>query len=160
MTLYEIDNAILDCVDDETGEVIDFDKLDKLTMQRDQKLEGAALAVKNLTAEAEAIKAEEKRLADRRKVLENKAEGYKGWLSNTLAGEKFETARVSCRFKRSKKTVVDDNKFCAWAISHDRDDLLIYADPKPDKNKIKAAVKAGETIPAVSIKESLSLSIK
>ena len=108
MTLYEIDNAILGCVDDETGEVIDFDKLDKLTMQREQKLEGAALAVKNLTAEAD----------------------------------------------------VDDNKFCAWAISHDRDDLLIYADPKPDKNKIKAAVKAGETIPAVSIKESLSLSIK
>ena len=61
MTLYEIDNAILGCVDDETGEVIDFDKLDKLTMQREQKLEGAALAVKNLTAEAEAIKAEEKK---------------------------------------------------------------------------------------------------
>ena len=106
MTLYEIDNAILGCVDDETGEVIDFDKLDKLTMQREQKLEGAALAVKNLTAEAEAIKAEEKRLADRRKVIENKAEGYKGWLSNTLSGEKFETARVSCRFKRSKKPLL------------------------------------------------------
>lgn len=160
MTLYEIDNAIMECVDDETGEIVDFEKLDKLSMLRERKIEGAALAYKNLTAEAKAIKAEEETLANRRKVLENKAEGYKQWLSNTLNGEKFQTARASCSFRKSSRTVVDDTKFGAWAVSHDRGDLLIYIPPEPDKNKIKAAVKAGETIPGVTIAESVSLNIK
>lgn len=28
MTLYEIDSAIMDCVDEETGEIIDLEKLE------------------------------------------------------------------------------------------------------------------------------------
>lgn len=159
MTLYEIDSAIMECVNDETGEIVDFDRLDSLEMLREQKLEGVALAIKNLTAEAAAIKDEEQKLYDRRKALENRSDGLKRWLSDTLDG-RFETPRVSCRFRKSAKTVVDDNKFCAWAISHDRDDLLIYTPPKPDKKRIKAAIEAGESIPGVTIESSLSLSIK
>ena len=30
MTLYEIDSAIMDCVDEETGEIIDLEKLEAL----------------------------------------------------------------------------------------------------------------------------------
>lgn len=37
MNLYEIDNAILECVDQETGEIIDTDKLTSLQMARDEK---------------------------------------------------------------------------------------------------------------------------
>ena len=35
MKLYEIDNAILECIDMETGEVIDAEKLDALNMERE-----------------------------------------------------------------------------------------------------------------------------
>ena len=41
--LYDIDAAILDCVDQETGEILDPEKLDALQMEREQKLEGVAL---------------------------------------------------------------------------------------------------------------------
>ena len=34
--LYEIDQAILDCVDLETGEILDSDRLDALQMEREQ----------------------------------------------------------------------------------------------------------------------------
>ena len=34
MTLYEIDNAILSCTDQETGEIIDQEALDALQMER------------------------------------------------------------------------------------------------------------------------------
>lgn len=37
MTLYEINNAILECVDMETGEIIDSDKLSELQMAFDEK---------------------------------------------------------------------------------------------------------------------------
>ena len=63
MTLYEIDSAIMDCVDEETGEIIDLEKLEALNIERDKKVEGIALAVKNYAAEAKAIKEEEEKLA-------------------------------------------------------------------------------------------------
>ena len=38
MKLYEIDNAILDCIDLETGEVIDTERLDALNMERSKRI--------------------------------------------------------------------------------------------------------------------------
>ena len=72
MTIYEIDNEIMNCVDMETGEVIDTDKLNDLQMERDAKIENVALWIKELKAEAEAIKNEKQALADRQRVAENK----------------------------------------------------------------------------------------
>lgn len=74
MTLYEIDSAIMDCVDEETGEIIDLEKLEALNIERDKKVEGIALAVKNYAAEAKAIKEEEEKLAKRRRSCENAVE--------------------------------------------------------------------------------------
>ena len=39
-TLYEIDAAILNCCDIETGEIIDADALDALMMEREQTQKG------------------------------------------------------------------------------------------------------------------------
>ena len=70
MKLYEIDNAILDCIDLETGEVIDTERLDALNMERDAKIENVVLWIKDLMAEANAIKVEKLALAERQKVAE------------------------------------------------------------------------------------------
>ena len=100
MKLYEIDNEIqkiLDNmeIDEETGEaVLDVDALEALQLEREKKLEGVALAVKNLSAEAEAIKAEEDRLGNRRKAIVNRRDRMKEWLAQALDGGKLETARV------------------------------------------------------------------
>ena len=58
MNLYEIDNEILSCVDMETGEVVDMDKLNNLQMERDQKIENIGCWIKNLLADAKALKEE------------------------------------------------------------------------------------------------------
>ena len=56
MNLYDIDNAILSCVDMETGEIIDAEKLDELKMEKERKIRNIACWVKELNAEAEALK--------------------------------------------------------------------------------------------------------
>ena len=83
MKLYEINEAILACVDPETGEA-DVEKLDELMLIREVKIENLALWVKELRAEAEAIKAEEeifmdevRALANRRHANERKSDGIK-----------------------------------------------------------------------------------
>ena len=62
--LYEIDKGIMECLDAETGEVIDPERLDALFMERNQKIENVACWVKNLLSDAEAIKAEKDALAN------------------------------------------------------------------------------------------------
>lgn len=160
MKLYEIDNAIMECIDDETGEVIDFERLEKLNIARRDKLEGVALAIKNLTAEAEAMSKEKQTLEKRRKVINRKIEGYKGWLSKQLEGSKFETARVVCRFKNSSAVNVDKSRFIAWAISHDRDDLLRFKEPEPDKDAIREEIEDNQHIPGCELVQKLNITLK
>ena len=68
MNLYDIDKAILSCVDMETGEIIDAEKLDELKMEKEQKIRNIACWVKELKAEAEALKQQKEAFAAREKA--------------------------------------------------------------------------------------------
>ena len=152
MKLYEINEAILNCVDPETGEA-DVEKLDELIMMRDEKLENLALWVKDLRAEAEAIKAEEKALAKRRKKKERRAESIKAYLKKELDGKRFETSRAVCSFKKSQKVEITD-------LDKIPDDYLRYSTPTADKTAIKAAIKDGISIEGAELVDSVSMTIK
>lgn len=76
-SIYEIDQEILACIDEETGEILDAKRLDALQMEREKKLENVACWVKNLLADADAIKAERRQLEEREKAARNKAERLK-----------------------------------------------------------------------------------
>lgn len=153
MTLYEINNAILECVDMETGEIIDSDKLSELQMAFDEKIENVALWIKDLKAEAEAIKKEADALTQRRKVCENKAESLKGYLINALGGQKFKTAKVSISYRKSEAVEVED-------IGLIDDDYLKFTEPTADKTKIKKALKEGVELKGVKLVENQSIQIK
>lgn len=99
MNLYEIKNEILNCVDMETGEIVDIKKLESLQMERDQKIENIGCWIKNLLSDAEALKSEKENLAKRQKVAESKATSLKEYLSRYLDGEKFKSARVAISFR-------------------------------------------------------------
>jgi hypothetical protein len=153
MRLYEIDEAILSCIDADTGEILDADKLNALQIEREEKLENVALWIKDLKAEVEALKAEKQAFADRQKAAENKAESLKKWLSDALAGEKFKTTKVAVSFRKTKSVQVD-NVF-------DLDDSFVkYAEPTPDKTAIKKAIEAGQEVTGATLVENVSISVK
>ena len=106
--LYEIDQEILDCVDMETGEILDTERLDALQMERERKLEGVALWVKDLKAEAAAVKEEADKLKAREKSLNNKIDGLKNWLLYALNGEKMKTPRCNVYYTHSQRVAVAD----------------------------------------------------
>ena len=56
MNLYQINQEILNCMDLETGEILDGAKLDSLQLELEDKLEGIGCWIKNLEAEAAAYK--------------------------------------------------------------------------------------------------------
>lgn len=160
-SLYEIEQSILDCIDTETGEIIDAEKLNELVMQREVKIENVALWIKNLLSDADAFKAEKDAFAEREKAAKNKAQKLKQWLSTALNGQKFSTSKVQISFRSSEAVeIVDEKKFVDWAWDNDRDDLLSYDDPTPNKTAIKQFLKSGGNINGVSLAKNQNIQIK
>ena len=159
MTIYEIDNEIMNCIDMETGEVIDTEKLNDLQMERDAKIENVALWIKELKAEAEAIKNEKQVLEERQKAAENKAESLKNWLAYALNGEKFKTAKCSISYRNSESVEVTEEGL--EALMREHEDLLTYKTPEPNKKAIKDAIKNdGLTVAGVQLVQKTSTIIK
>lgn len=161
MTLYEIKNEIINAienaVDPETGEISDnmYAYLDELTLARDEKAENIALWIKNLDADAKAIKEEAKALAARAKAAENKAERLKSYLGYCLGGDKLSTPRVAISYRKSQKVEVDENR-----LAEIPEQYLRHKDPEVDKTAVKEALKAGETVPGCTLVDNVSMIIK
>lgn len=150
-TLYEIEQAMMECIDLETGE-IDVERMEALEMERNQKIENIGCWIKNLKSDADAIKNEEKSLADRRKALENKAESLKKYLSYILAGEKFKSPRVAVSWRKSKKVDIINEELIP-------EDYKTYT-PSINKTAIKDAITSGAVVDGAVIIENNSIQIK
>ena len=139
--LYEIDQAILDCVDLETGEIIDPEKLTALQMEREQKLEGVALWVKDLNAEAVAVKEEADKLLTRKRALDNKVTSLKIWLLMALEGQKLKTPRCNVYQTHSQRVAVaDEAKLIEFLQTlEEPEQFLRFKDPELRKDEIKKA---------------------
>ena len=155
MTIYDIEQEIMDCIDQETGEIIDLDRLNALEMERDTKISNVACWIKDLKAEAEAIKAEKQVLEKRQKAAENKAESLKQWLLFALNGEKFKDARCSISYRKSEKVVFDDG-FCFSSLPAQFKKVTV----EPKKTEIKDYLKTGATIEGVELAESSNIQIR
>ena len=159
MTIYEIDQAIMNCVDAETGEIIDTEQLDRLQIERDTKLENVACWIKDLKVEAEALKNEKQALAERQKVAENKMESLKKYLAYALDGKKFSTAKCAVSF-RTTESVEVTTEGLENLMRDGKDDLLTYKTPEPNKTAIKQALKDGLSVAGVQLIQNISTIIK
>ncbi len=168
-SLYEIDDSILqmieygfhyDCVNQETGEIDEAkvqEYLNYLPVLRKDKLEQFGLLIKNLQAEINAIKAEEKTLAERRKSKEKFVDRLKENVTSSLIAfgeKKFETAKVVFSFRKSEVLEVQEGAKLPEEFSN------VKVTIEPNKVALKAALKAGEVIDGVCLVEKQNLQIK
>lgn len=153
-SLYAIDQEILSCVDFETGEVIDPERLEALQMARDQKIENVACWIKNLLSDAEAIKVEKEALAKRQVAALAKAEQLKEWLANALGGQKFSSAKCAVSFRRSETVEVADVTLLPVELQR------VTTKIEPNKTAIKALLKDGRSVVGCSLVENQNINIK
>lgn len=160
--LYEISQDILNCVDLETGEILDAEKLDALQMEREAKLEGVALWIKDMRAETAAIKEEADKLTARKKALDNKIESLKTWLMYALDGEKLNTPR--CKVYQThiqRVNVTDEEELLNYIYSTTSPGMYLrYKDPELNKEEIKKAMKDGYKFPGAELEDTESVVIK
>lgn len=153
-SLYEIDQQIMSCVDMDTGEIIDMDKLSELQIERETKLESVALWIKNLKAEEAALKAEKDAFAEREKQTKAKREKLSEWLTGALNGEKMSTSKVSISFRKSESVKISD--IDAIPMNY----IVETITESPDKVAIKAALKNGLDVPGCELELKNNISIK
>lgn len=159
MNLYEIDREIEAClvIDEATGEVtFDEERLAGLQVERDRKIENLALYIKNLVAEASAIKAEKLVLAERQRRAEAKVERLRGYLSDALAGEKFSTPRVTVSWRKSERLEINEDLFIGMAGN----EKYFVPEVKIDRAAVKADLKAGTFIVGAELAECQNIQIR
>ena len=137
------------------------DTLEAMTGDIDEKIDNVASAIKNMLAEAEMIKAEEKALAERRKAKERRAEKVSEYLSNMmqmLDRKKYESARHKISFRTSKPVrLTDEAAFIEWAKVNAPEAVTVTY--KPSLSAIKELV--GTTnVPFAVIETRQNIQIK
>lgn len=160
MNLYEIDAQMMvafeAAIDTETGEVKDeevLERFEQLQMDRDTKVENVAVFIKNLRAEAAALKAEKDALAKRQKAAENKADSLSKYLAGYLNGEAFKSARAAVSWRKSESVSVTD-------ISKLPMEYLTFKPAEANKQEIKAALKAGKTVEGAELIQNMNMTVK
>lgn len=103
MNLYEViaEIELIYLNVDEDGMLTDeaMEQLQNLAIDEQSMVEGVACKIKNLNAEAKALREEEKALAERRRSKENAVEKSKAYLQNVLMLKGLKKIRnaTSCR---------------------------------------------------------------
>ena len=162
MRVYEINEALEQALeaafDPETGELLDEEALaqaEELQMLREEKLEGIACYIKDLRADAEAIKAERNNLAKRERAANNKADRLTEYLKWCLQGEKLKTARAAVSYRNSEAVELGENfepmnlPSDCWSVEY-----------KVNKTAIKEHLKAGETLEGAELVKRTSIIIR
>jgi len=112
-TLYELTGLFRELYEAETGEdgISEeswFDTLESLECELNEKAENVAVVFKQFLADADAMKAEELHLKERRKVIENKADRLKSYLLSmlTAAGkDKIEGTKAKISITKGRESV-------------------------------------------------------
>lgn len=162
MNIYEIDEEIRKAeeelfavVDDETGEITDeerYEKLkenmDKLQIERDKKINGAAFLRREALDNIEAISNQISRLQGLKKAQENRAANLLKYITWALNGEKFKNPFISIYFKETESVEVEDTEKLP--------EQYIKVKKEPMKTELKKALKAGEQIEGVTLNHNTS----
>lgn len=160
MRLYDIDEAIVSLIDEETGEITDFEAFENLNIERERKIEFLCKSIKEAPVLADALQSEIKRLQDKKASIVSKAEKYKAYLQGYLGGEKYKSPLFTCYYGSTKEVIGDEAEFKEWALCNDHDEFLKFKEPELDKTSIKNAIANGENLPFVTVQDKQFLCIR
>lgn len=128
--------------------------LQRIEGERDHKAVNIACFIKNLRAEAEALKAEKLRLAKRQSAAERTAERLQTYLEQWLpAGTKIKDARAALSWRRSEFVELT-------AEAAELPDDYVRVKREPDLTAIKTALKEGQSLPFARLGERQTLQVK
>lgn len=159
MKLYEYTQDylnLLEIADDVDPDVL-LDTLQAIQESLEDKAENVAKLVRSFEADAKTIKAEEERLAAKRKTLEGQVVYLKKYLFEQLDATGIQKIKrplftISIQANPPGVDVIDESLIPA--------DYWVPLGAKLDKTKILQQLKSGETVDGCEIKQTKGLRIR
>ncbi len=160
MKLYELTGNYLilqQMLEEAEDQQAILDTIESIEAAIEEKADNYARIIRNLEVDVAGIKAEEQRLADKRRTLENNIK----WLKNNLeevmkstGKTKFKTTLFSFGIQKNPPSVeiLDESKV--------PEEFLIPQNPVVDKKAILAALKEGKEFDFAQLKQGESLRIR
>ena len=161
MNLYELTENYRNLQDLLENPEIDQDliinALDEVGEQLEEKAENVAKLIKTMEVEVTGYKTEEKRLADRRKALENRISGLKSYIDAAMKStgkKKFKGQLFSFNIQKNPPSVniIDDTLIPK--------EYFIEQDPVLDKKTVLTELKNGVIVPGTELSQTESLRIR
>jgi hypothetical protein len=150
--LYEIKQDILDCIDMETGEITDPERLEQLQIDRHEKLRNIAFVAINASADITAYREQDKRFTSKRKAAEKTLQWAKETLARELAGQKMKEAEFTISYRPSEVVEIDDDA--------DLPAEFIKMKSEWDKAAIKEALKEGAVFEGCRLVQKQNIQIR
>lgn len=164
MKLYEISNTYLQFLNAVENEEIPAeavaDTLESIEGEFNEKADNIACMIKNLDAEAQAIKAEKDALDKRLKSKKAQSDSLKNYLSNTmqlLNMDKIETSRNALSFRKSTSLCIEDESNFIQTHTDLCEKEITYKIPKTEITKM---LKNGQEISGAELKTNMNLQVK
>lgn len=160
-TIYEITDSfklIQSLIEEGADEEIFAEALANNQMDLADKLEGYAMVIKNIESDVEGLKAEEKRLKDRRVVMENRIKRMKENMQYSMVstnqrkvtGEKFS---FTVQKNPPRLNIVDDKLI-------PKDFITVTTTEKIDNKAIIELLKNEQVVPGAEISQGESIRIR
>lgn len=122
------------------------------------KLENITKFIKSIEADVEGLKAEEKRLAERRKALENKAKGLKEYMQNCMLLAETKKVKGTLFSFNIQKNPASVNVANTDNIPNEfiKEEVVVNV----DKKGLKKYIEEGNVVEGVTLQASESLRIR
>ena len=164
MKLYEITEQYIELLEIASDPDVDpqvlADTMEGVEGEFEDKADGYAKVIAQLTAEADALKKEADRIAARKKALENNAKRIKDNLQSAMIAcgkRKFKTTLFSFGIQKNPASVVMETT----AVFDIPPEYLVIPDPTIDKTAIKEALKNGVDLSGIAhLEQAESLRIR
>ena len=142
-----------------------FDTLDGMEQEFNLKAESTALYIKELNVKADALKQEEKKLAERRKSYERRAASLKEYLMRNMVQMHLKKvdgirARITIRNNPTSLQIQNESAVIQQLEQSGQENFLKYAKPELKKTEIKAFLQSGGQLDGCSLAKTQSILIK
>ena len=156
--LYEMTGQYRELMEmaEELDEQVFQDTLEMIQEGINEKAENIAMLMRNINGDVEALKAEEKRLQERRRSLEKKHDNMKSYLQEQMIAADMDKVpstlfKIAIRNNPPKVSVLDENVI---------PDNYFITKRQLDKTTLKDALKNGEEIEGAQLIQEKGLTIK
>ena len=158
-TLYEIEEVfkgLLEYAEENDGDITEIvGELEAVRADFETKAENYWRMIKNLTAEADALKAEKQKLEQKQRRAERLADSLKERMANamqTFEKDKVKTQFGSFSFRKSTSVEILDETVIP--------DDFFRVKKEVQKSVIADAIKAGDVVPGAALKENRKLQVR